>query len=681
MPHAATPAAPGQRWYAFRAAAADDTTEVLIYGDIGDSWYDDSVTAAQFVKDLQAIDTANLVVRINSFGGSVPDGLAIYNALRRYPGTVTVGIDGVALSIASLIAMAGKTITMAENAMMMIHAPWTGVLGNAAEMRRQADLLDRFAASMASSYTAKSGMSEADVLALLQDGDDHWYSAAEAVAAGFADEITSAVEAMASARFDPKRFRSVPAAAAAYMALKEQSMPTLNPAAQNPATPAVSTATAAPAAGYVRGATESTEIRGMFAAFKGREGVDDMLVDVLANPAVTPEAASRQLLAHLGKDVTPARPAGSHPQVATLEDETDKRRAAVSAALLVRAGVAKPDGNLAANPYRGARLLDLARASLQRAGTRTDGMSPMELVAAAFTQSTSDFPVLLENTMNKSLQMAYATAADTWSRFCATGSVSDFRASNRYRVGSLSNLEVVGELGEFKNKAIPDGEKSSITATTKGNIINLSRQAVINDDLQAFVGLSSMMGRAARRTIEADVYALLALNSGNGPTMGDGKALFHVDHGNLAASGAVPSVSTVDAARAAMAMQRDVSGNDYLDLRPTVGLFTVAQGGNARVINGAVYDPDAPNKLQRPNMVAGLLADIIDSPRVASTSWYLFADPAQAPVIEVAFLDGVQEPYLELQNGFEVDGARYKVRLDYGVAGIDFRGGYRNPGA
>jgi hypothetical protein len=270
---------------------------------------------------------------------------------------------------------------------------------------------------------------------------------------------------------------------------------------------------------------------------------------------------------------------------------------------------------------------------------------------------------------------------DTWSRFCGVGSVSDFRAHARYLLGSFGNLDQVNELGEFKNKSIPDGQKASITAVTKGNVINLSRQSVINDDLGAFVGLAGMLGRAAARTIEADVYALLALNSGAGPTMPDGQPLFHSTHGNNASSTGAPTVTLVDAGRSAMLLQRDISGNDYLDIRPAVALTTVAQGGNMRVINDAQYDPDTANKLQRPNQVRGLVRDVIDSPRVPGTSWYLFADPMEAPVIEVAFLDGVREPFLELQQGFDVDGARYKVRLDYGVGAIDWRGAYRNSGA
>lgn len=360
------------------------------------------------------------------------------------------------------------------------------------------------------------------------------------------------------------------------------------------------------------------------------------------------------------------------------EDEQDLQRSAFAHALLGRAQVIDPSTKrvfavTGDNPLRGLTLLDMARRSLERAGVRTDGMQKLELVGRAFTQSGSDFPILLENAMHKALQSAYALAPDTWSRWCATGTVSDFRAHNRYRLGSIGNLDALNELGEFKNKTIPDGEKASITAGTKGNIINLSRQAIINDDLGAFIGLAVTFGRAAKRTIEADAYAYLASN----PTMSDGIALFHASHGNLGTTGA-PSVTTIDEARVLMASQKDVSGNDFLDLRPAVWLGPLSYGSAARVANNSEYDPDANNKLQRPNSVRGLFRDVVDTPRIADSKWYMFADPNDAPVIEVAFLDGVTEPFLDQEDGFSVDGVRWKARLDYGIAAIDYRGAARN---
>lgn len=674
------------KWYSIRARGAR-AAEVFIYGDIGESWWAESVTAAEFVKEIAALDVDDLTVRINSFGGSVSDGIAMYNALRRHKATVTVSIDGIAASIASLVAMAGDSVEMAENALLMIHAPWGGAYGNAAYLREFADVLDKHAQAMSTSYAAKTGRDQAEMLALLTDGEDHWYTATEAQAEKFVDVVSEAIPI--AAHMDLSRFRSLPAAAAAFTLKKEISMPEPIKGGAKPEPKATPDPTPEPAKSDVaeiearalaRDQERRTEIAARFEPFAAREGVDKLLAECQNDTGCTIDDARAKLLAHLAKDVGPI--GGSY--VVTTEDERDKFRAAAVESILARAASRDAEGRpvraSTANPFRGHSLLDLARACLVRAGIRADGMSKMEIVAAAFTQSTSDFPILLENTMHKTLQQAYALQPDTWSRFCRTGSVSDFRAHPRYRVGSLGNLDTINELGEYQNKAIPDGEKSTITATTKGNIINVSRQMIVNDDLGAFTNLAAMLGRAAKRTVEADVYAQLALNSGMGPTMSDSKALFHTDHDNITADGAM-SVTIIDGGRSLMASQMDISGNDYLDLRPAVLLCPVASGGNARVINAAEYDPDTANKLQRPNMVRGLFRDVVDTPRLSGTRFYMFADPNEAPVFEVAFLDGVQEPYLELQDGFDVDGGRYKVRLDYGVGAIDFRGATTSKGA
>ena len=697
------PAAP---WYSIRqhtpvasaVKGASAAAEIFIYGDIGESWWDETVSAKQFVKDLAALAADQIQVRINSMGGSVPDGIAIHNAIKRHPAATTTVIDGMALSIASLIALAGDSVEMADNAVMMIHAPWTVAAGNSVELRATADLLDTWAGAMSASYAAKSGQSAEQIMALLTDGQDHWYTADEALAGGFVDAVTGALPVNASVRpGDLSRFRNVPAALAAAatgkpaaapaapalpVAAATPSMENSMPQPQNPAAPVNDAATVDVAAIQAAALAADTDRRraigAKFGAFMALAGVAELAAACQADVKCDVNAAADKLLAHIGKDAAPI--AGS---IITVADETDKRRMAIVDTLMVRANSATPEQKKnvqAYNPYRGHTLLDIARASLQAAGIKTDGMGKMEIVGSAFTQGTSDFPVLLENTMHKTLQQAYALQADSWTRFCARGTVSDFRAHNRYRVGSLGNLDSKNELGEFKNKAIPDGEKSSITAATKGNIINLSREAIINDDLGSFVGLAAMLGRAAKRTVEADVYAALALNSGLGPTLGDGKSLFHADHNNIT-TGAALSMLAIDADRVAMASQLDVGGNDYLDLRPQVLLVATALGGTAKSINMAEYDPDTANKLQKPNTVRGLFGDIVDTPRLSGTRRYLFASPSEAPVMEVAFLDGNDTPYLELEQGFTVDGSRWKVRLDFGIAGVDYRGAVTNAGA
>jgi hypothetical protein len=204
---------------------------------------------------------------------------------------------------------------------------------------------------------------------------------------------------------------------------------------------------------------------------------------------------------------------------------------------------------------------------------------------------------------------------------------------------------------------------------------------IINDDLAGFTRLSGMLGRAAARSIENDVYAVLALNSGLGPVLVDGKTLFHADHGNIATDAGAPTVTRFDAMRVQMGQQMDKDENDYLDIRPSLWLGPMNLASTVRILNGSQYDPDATNKLQRPNVVNGLLSDVIDTPRLSGNAYYMFANPSEEPTLEVSFLNGVQTPFMESQNGFEVDGVKWKIRLDYGVGAVGFRGAIRNAGA
>lgn len=157
--------------------------------------------AARIVAELAA--PGDVEVRINSPGGSVADGFAIYNALKaRKP---VIYVDGIAASIASLIAMAGSRIIMAENALLMIHWPWTVAEGNAAAMRKTADTLDQFGNAMLGAY-ARTGL-DVDTLSSMLDAET-WLNSDEAIRLGFADERTPALAI--AARFDLSKFRHVP---------------------------------------------------------------------------------------------------------------------------------------------------------------------------------------------------------------------------------------------------------------------------------------------------------------------------------------------------------------------------------------------------------------------------------------------------------------------------------------
>lgn len=683
-------------WYKIQAKGSK-AAEISIYGDIGESWWGESVTAKQFVKDLAALDVENLTVRINSYGGSVSDGIAIYNAIKRCKAKTTIAIDGVAVSIASLIAMAGDTVEMADNALLMIHAPWTYAQGNAVNLREAADVLDKFASAMSSSYADKTGKTIDAVMSWLTDGIDHWFTAAEAAAEGLVDSVTEALPVAAS--FNLNRYKTIPAAAGIFTQppTKENPMPAsqaTQPAATAPQ-PAASSTPAAPmpiaaqpSADEIKAQVLAAEtqrrgdIRARFQRFTHLAGVADLMAQCLDDSNISVNAATEKLHNKLGEGMEPT--AGHFPhRVETGETDVEKFAKGVGQAIMARCGKDKHDPQ---NEFRAMRMEDVARECLARAGFKVHTMDRLTMAkhalamrpsASGFGQTTSDFPVLLENVMHRMVLTAYNATPDTWSKFCVTGSVSDFRAWQRLRVGSIADIEDVNEAGEYKNRFIPDAAKESITAKRRGNIIGITPEVIINDDIGYISSLTTNFGRAAKRTIENKVFALLAAN----PTMTDGFALFSTEHGNLQGTGAYPSVASLEAARVAMAKQKDIGGNEYLDIRPAIWLGSLAQGGDVRVLVGAQYDPDTANKLQKPNKVNGIVQNIVDTPRISGNEWYLFGDPTVAPVIEVVFLDGQSEPLLAMEEQFNTGGVSYRVELPFGVGAIGYEGAYKNVGA
>jgi ATP-dependent protease ClpP protease subunit len=197
-----------RRWFDVRAQTGD--AEIVIYDEIGAF----GIPAKAFLDELKALGPiAELTLRINSPGGAVFDGVAIYNALKRHDASVTVWIDGIAASIASMIAMAGDEIVMPENAMLMLHDPSALVIGTAADMRGMAEALDKMKAGMLAAYRDKSRRDDAEIEALMQA--ETWFSAQEAVDLGLADRVEQPVRM--AAHFDLSRFHNTPLQLAASL--------------------------------------------------------------------------------------------------------------------------------------------------------------------------------------------------------------------------------------------------------------------------------------------------------------------------------------------------------------------------------------------------------------------------------------------------------------------------------
>ena len=191
----------------YQIKAKTSSAEILIYEDIGAGWLG-GISAKQFVDDLKGLDkVTDINVRINSDGGSVFDGNTIYNALKRHSARVTVDIDGLAASIASIIAMAGDEIRIAENGFLMIHDPWMVTGGTANELRDAADTMDKVQEQLVNTYVKRTGGDHEQIAQWMSD--ETWMNADEALERGFVDSIVEESK-MAACVKHKDRYKQVP---------------------------------------------------------------------------------------------------------------------------------------------------------------------------------------------------------------------------------------------------------------------------------------------------------------------------------------------------------------------------------------------------------------------------------------------------------------------------------------
>jgi ATP-dependent Clp endopeptidase proteolytic subunit ClpP len=180
-----------------------DRAEIHLYEDIGEGWFG-GVSAKTFVDDIKKLGTVNHIdLRINSPGGSVFEGVTIYNVLKSHSARIVAHIDGLAASIASIVAMAGDEIHMADNALMMIHDPWGMSVGTAEDMRNEAEVLDTVKQTLIDTYAKRTGQDKDKIAQMMEV--ETWMSAAEAVDMGFADFVTD--EELMAAAVDVSRYK------------------------------------------------------------------------------------------------------------------------------------------------------------------------------------------------------------------------------------------------------------------------------------------------------------------------------------------------------------------------------------------------------------------------------------------------------------------------------------------
>ncbi len=421
--------------------------------------------------------------------------------------------------------------------------------------------------------------------------------------------------------------------------------------------------------------------------------------DKLRDDGVDLSTARAMVLAELEKradpypGAPPQTPAGS--TIVGGDDPIVHKRRGIEKALLHRVApdiTTTKDGKTVlafplddeAREYRGLSLMDMAEIFLRSRGIRVTGMSKSERALAALSMrdgmhATADFPLLLADVANKVLRAAYEAAPQTWLPLAKQISLSDFKASKQLQVGDAPGLLEVLEHGEFTSGTITEA-REQVSLKTYGRIFAITRQALINDDTNAFADVPASFGRAAR-TLESDLaWAQITSN----PLMGDGVALFIAAHGNLSPFGQTLTLGHLGDGRTAMRLQKGIDGVTPLNLTPQYLIVPAAleTTGDQLVtaitpaIATLVANPFGPNG-RTP------LTLIVESRLDANSdkAWYMACPASQAPVLFYATLDGQAGPQVEQQLGFDIDGLKIKCRLDVGFKAADWRAIYKDTGA
>ncbi|UNO36319.1 ATP-dependent Clp protease proteolytic subunit [Salmonella enterica subsp. enterica serovar Abeokuta] len=657
----------GEGWYEIRAAASGAPAEILIFEEIG-AW---GISARRLINDIADADlfsAAAVDIRIHSPGGSVLDGFAIFNTLRRLSGVVNIYIDGLAASMASVIAMLpGAQVHIPENAWVMIHNPWGGAWGDAAELREYADLLERHEKNIVNAYVNKTGIDAEEIKTLM--AAETWLTGAEAVEKGFANVLLPEVEMAACINDNiTKEFSHMPQAVQRFFkprATGAQQQPAAQQPAQQPAEPPAAqqdAATIAAQAIEIMAARETERKTAVTAVFTNFPAFAALQNSCLADTSCTDTVARQRLLDELAQGAAPAGGAHIFAGNGNLVGDSIKN------IIMSRAGYEKREAD---NRYSGMTLAELARASLTDRGVGVSGLGRLEVVGMAFTHSNGDFGNILMDVAHKSALAGWEDAGETFDVWTRKGELTDFKTAHRVGLDSFPALREVRPGAEYKYVTLSD-TGATIALATYGELFSIDRQAIINDDLSMLTRIPHSMGAAAKSTIGDLVYALLV----NNPKFGD-KPLFHTDRGNFIDS----PLSAAALATGRAMMKKQKNGSRHLNIRPAFLLVSTANESLADQIINSTSVPGAENNSGISNPVRGM-SEIVAEPRFDDSNeqqWYLAAAQGR-DTVEVAYLDGNDSPVIESTSGFTVDGVTMKVRIDAGVSPMDYRGLLKSTG-
>jgi ATP-dependent protease ClpP protease subunit len=657
----------------FKMLAQNGVGNIDIYDEIGGY----GLNAKNFKLQLDALgNVQTLVFKINSPGGDVIDGFAIYNLIKENPAGKVAIIDGYAASIASVVAMAADTIRMPENAFMMIHNPYLYTVGTAGQLRADAELLDKMKANAIRAYQTHSKLSQEEIDALMcgKDGaDGTWMSAEEAFDAGFCNEVIEPIQAknsivagklkipkrvqdalkgrtLMSINFDPKTNPNKPGGLVPPQGGTMFECPKCgkeHPAEMKfcgacgssmNADEALKSAHGREVREAVMAATEKETTRVTdISARCHRFNLPREFETTLITEKVPLDEAIKKILDKISEGNTPLKPGvGGAQDIQVGKEDTEKFCAAAGKALCLVSGMKPKQAGIKDEEVAGLQkselpssLHSLIRACLMRQGMnphKVMNMLPNELHAQAVAlsgakmEASSEFPAILADVANKFMRQGYDQAPVTFDQWTGNMEVKDFKPNHLIKMSNFSDIDDIPEGFAFAEGRFSD-KQELISVDTKGKKFCLTRKAIINDDLAAFTRAPAAIMQSVRRRQNKDCYDLLAGNSLLGPLMTeDGVRLFNLaSHYNLLATSGLPSVAAIGANRKVMRQMPTPrpdkkSATIYTNFTPK---YLITGTTNETVIEqvlGAPYDLGTTYSAvtQAPNVFKGKIEPIFD---------------------------------------------------------------------
>lgn len=690
--------------------------EIILEGDVLPhdfcQWMDTGCFSARMVREALSSLGGDVTVRVNSGGGSPYEGEAIRAAFEGHEGKVTVIIGGIAASAASLMIMSADRIEMTAGSFLMIHNPSSCLCGTADDLRKEATDLDGLAQVYAQVYAARAGTDAASVMRMMNE--ETYFGPDAAVEVGFVDAVVGAANdnnqpdiaafvslhqrSVVNLRMCAQKINAAGEQPAAELAGTVGHQPAMmattmenpmdiegNPAVENTtnnqstqgqtnapqmtmqAPPDVS---AIEERGRQAERARQREIREMSAPFTASGQLTEAQVSAVIDEGVASASAANRFMSLMAESEAPMAPAGGAARIN--RDEAETRREGLALAMTARI-LNEDTDDARARPYMGLSVVEMAATAMGRTLPRYGSYAQREEILMQGLHTTSDFPSILSTSINRVLETQYELVDRTFTAVSREMEFNDFRTHDIVRPDEFPSLQKVNEAGEIKFGSLGDS-KETVALAAYATGIGISRQALVNDDLGA---IQDVIDNAAAIVpeFEEDVFWNYYLSN---PTLADGVAMYHSNHGNLASSGSAISVASVAAGRKALRTMKSADGKRTIKMNaPTILLVgpeneTAAEQFLKEV--GATKTADV-------NPFTGRLRPVVTE-AITDTQWYLLVGPEKRTHnVKHGYLRDRRAPRVRVDEPFGVQGMRMTLEQDFGVGGVNHRGGYKNAGS